>query len=52
MCDNAKKGLHKESINSGWFDTINICGHDNLSETFQVQSCDVDPSIHDGLIIM
>ena len=29
---NAKQRIHNEAINSGWFDTINIYGPENLSQ--------------------
>jgi hypothetical protein len=39
--NNSKKRLREESIKSGWFDTINIHGHDNLSEEFKMEFNDI-----------
>ena len=38
---NSKKRLHKESTNSGWFDTTTICGPENLSEEFKFEFNDI-----------
>lgn len=39
--NNSKKRLGIESINSGWFDTINIYGPENLSEEFKHEFNDI-----------
>jgi hypothetical protein len=41
LYNNSKKRLREESINSGWFDTINIYGPDNLSEEFKSEFKDI-----------
>lgn len=41
MYNNSKKRLHKESTNSGWFDTITICGPENLNEEFKHEFNDI-----------
>lgn len=39
--NNSKKRLEKECTNSGWFDTITICGPKNLSEDFKHEFYDI-----------
>ena len=39
--NNSKKRLHEETSNSGWFDTITICGPENLSEVFKHEFNDI-----------
>ena len=41
MYNNSKKRLREESSNSGWFDTITICGPENLSEEFKHEFDDI-----------
>ena len=38
---NSKKRLQQESIKSKWFDTITICGPENLSEVFKHEFNDI-----------
>jgi hypothetical protein len=37
----SKQRLHKESTNSGWFDTTTICGPENLSQEFKHEFSDI-----------
>lgn len=41
LYNNSKKRLREESINSRWFDTINIYGPENLSEEFKHEFNDI-----------
>jgi len=41
MYNNSKKRLNEETSNSGWFDTITICGPENLSEDFKNEFNDI-----------
>lgn len=38
---NSKERLQKEAINSNWFDTITICGPENLSKNFKSEFNDI-----------
>lgn len=41
LYNNSKKRLREESVNSGWFDTITVCGPENLSEEFKHEFSDI-----------
>lgn len=41
LYNNSKKRLHEETSNSGWFNTINIFGPENLSEEFKHEFSDI-----------
>jgi hypothetical protein len=41
MYNNSKKRLCSESTISRWFDTITICGSENLSEEFKYEFSDI-----------
>lgn len=41
LYNNSKKRLNTQCINSGWFDTITICGPENLSEEFKSEFNDI-----------
>ena len=41
LYNNSKTRLREESINSGWFDTITICGPENLTKEFKHEFSDI-----------
>ena len=41
MYENSKNRLYNESTNCGWFDSINIMGPENLSESFKTEFKDI-----------
>lgn len=39
--NNSKKRIKNEAINSGWFDTVNICGPKDLTQEFKTEFNDI-----------
>ena len=37
LYNNSKQRIHQEALNTGWFNSINICGPESLTESFTVE---------------
>ena len=41
LYNNSKQRIHQEALNTGWFNSINICGPESLTESFTVEFKDI-----------